>query len=103
MVGEGFLLRLCGCAEASGTFSTPAVDLDCTVASGTQVAFHYLGTQIKHQLVPNGGASSFFPSAVSDPELESPIRVHVVTFSSSGTYSYMDAFNQSMVGRIIVP
>jgi hypothetical protein len=102
LVMDGFLKRLCGCVEASGTQVGVGTSLDCTVAAGTTVFFHYVGTRMKHQIVPTV-ANSFTASAPRDPDRSDSVLAHGVVFNASGTYGYQDFYFPNLIGQIIVP
>jgi hypothetical protein len=102
VVFDNFLQRSCGCAEASGVIASGST-LTCTVPSGTTVIFYYGGVSVRHQIISTG-TPSFVSSPVIDPTLpQQPLRVHSVELTSSGTYGFRDAFDESLVGQIIVP
>jgi hypothetical protein len=99
-VNDGFIQNLCGCSEPAATIFPPAT-LTCTVDAGTVVYFWYLGTTLRHQI--HSSASPTFPtSPVSDPNNSNPIKVHVVTLNTAGTYDFEDIFEPSLSGSIIV-
>jgi len=102
-VHDGFLSVLCGCAEASGTTSTVAGGLTCTVASGTAVTFQYVGTKLRHQILSTTtGGQTFTSSELSDPIQIPGVRAHGVLLTTTGTYTFQDAFYSNMSGQIIV-
>jgi hypothetical protein len=102
LVGDGFQKLICGCQESServiASSSGPAT---CTVSTGTVIFFHYLGTQLSHQIVPRDGAN-FPASPVSDPSAEKTLPVHGFRIDAVGTYSYADAYDSGINGRILV-
>lgn len=105
LVGDGFLQRVCGCTETSGTSVGSNTSLGCTVTSGTRVYFHFVGTTLLHQIVTSG-TPSFASSAVYDPKPDNAsdgAHVHVVRLTTSGTYSYRDLYNPGLRGTVTVP
>lgn len=106
LVGDGFLMNLCGCAgegESNGTTFPAPGNLTCHLSSTpSTVVFYYLGTVLKHQIVPSGTAT-FVASPVSDPNSAYPIRVYAVTLNQPATkYSFIDTYS-GMVGQIFAP
>jgi hypothetical protein len=105
LVEDGFLRTLCGCqlaTEAPGTVFPNPSNLTCHLSPNTKtVFFYYSGTNLRHQIIPSGN-NQFVASPLSDPTSNAPIRAHTVTFSSAGTYPFIDAYT-GMRGEIIVP
>lgn len=102
LVGDGYLKNLCGCAEAAGTLAPAGTSLTCTLSGSATVFFHYLGTQLQHQIAPVG-TPAFVMSPVSDPLALAPIQVHAIQLSASGTYQFQDALNSALSGQLIIP
>jgi plastocyanin len=102
LVGDGSLKNLCGCTETAGEMvGVGAGPLNCSVAAGTIVFFLYHATVLQHQIVSTG-TPAFISSAISDPKSLLTIHAHPAQFSAAGTYTYQDAFNLGLTGRIIV-
>jgi len=99
-VRDGYLDRLCGCAEPRTTIYPPH-SLTCTVNVGTTVAFSYAGTATPHQILSTG-SPSFISSAPSNPGTGLIDFSHLVHFTAAGTYQFTDAFEATEVGQIIV-
>jgi hypothetical protein len=101
-VGDGFLRNLCGCAESAGQWvEANSGVLSCTVPVGTTLFISYIGTYLRHQIVPRG-TPGFQPSPVSNPKGLPKILTHVVQFSEAGTYAFEDLFNSGLRGEIVV-
>lgn len=121
-IGDGFLRRTCGCTELTEqpettTFKTSGIGmaplLTCTVAPGTHLFFEFLGTTLKHQIIPlkypmtpladNEVGNAFVPSPISNPADRNPVRFHPIPVPTTpGTYPFADIFS-GMQGEIIVP
>jgi hypothetical protein len=102
VVGDGYLQTGCGCAEASPVYTTAGQNLVCTVAAGTLVQFHYLGTTLRHQIAASG-SPGFPASPISDPiDPVTVTRVHAVRLDTPGTYSFRDLMNAALTGDLIV-
>jgi len=109
-IGDGFVQNLCGCGGTSGQVITPPQSFTCNVSAvGTTVFFHYLGTRLTHQIAPAGAAGgagsadAFAMSPISDPTDKTPVRVHAIKLSVSGTYSFVDLYTPQLKGSIVVP
>jgi hypothetical protein len=99
LVGDGYLQNLCGCQETPGIVNPPAV-FQCTVPVNTSVLILFLANVTDHELVPQAG-SSFVPSPISNPNDDLPSRGYAQSFSTAGTYGFVDAFNASVTGKIV--
>ena len=100
-VGDGYYQNQCGCLENTAVVVPPA-QLTCTVPSGTQVIFLFLVENMKHQVL-SIGITPFASSPLSDPTQDLPTRIYAFQFIKSGTYSFVDTFNSTMAGQIVVP
>ncbi|MBY0471812.1 hypothetical protein K2X30_11655 [bacterium] len=101
-VADGFLVGLCGCAEADGTVYPAGTPLTCNAnTTNSTVFFHYIGTKLRHQIAATQGGTFFVASALSDPSTTDYLRVHAVTLTS-GTYNFLDLYS-TLQGQIIVP
>jgi len=101
-VTDGMIAILCGCDEASGWVANSA-GLQCTVQSGTTVAFHYIAPVNRHQIVSKPTATdTFAPSAVYDREATPIIRAHAVTLTGAPgrEFEFTDQFDSSLAARI---
>ena len=103
MIGvyDGLLRIFCGCAEAAGTVAVPPQSLTCTISSGTMMVFFYDSPATRHQIL-SIGSPSFVSSPIYDPEDDSPVQTHSVVLNSTGTYSFVDAFQSNLGGQVIV-
>jgi hypothetical protein len=63
--------------------------------------FHYLGTELKHRIVPTDG-TSFPASPISDPSTITPVPTHGFKLDTPGTYGYLDAYDDGINGQIVV-
>ncbi|MCC7440683.1 MAG: hypothetical protein IT285_03555 [Bdellovibrionales bacterium] len=100
-VGDGTLMRVCGCQEADGTVALPENAITCTVAAGTTVVFLYRGTSIPMQIL-SVGTPEFQSSAPSLPTSTVQLKAHPVTFDAVGTYEFEDRFTPNLTGQIVV-
>jgi hypothetical protein len=106
MVGDGFLVSLCGCkgaGESPGTVYPTPGGLTCHLASNSGVVlFIFSGTVLKHQIIPRDG-KSFAPTPISDPSVSNSIHTFALSFPwPATTYAFQDVFS-GMVGQIVVP
>lgn len=103
-VTDGQVAILCGCDEPGGSWVANASGLECTVPSGTTVAFHYINPVNRHQIVSApGGSQVFTPSAVHDPLARVVIRAHAITVDGVGEgFDFTDAFDSTLSGTISV-
>lgn len=104
-VSDGILQRQCGClgaGETQGAIFEGSQSLNCTVNRGTVVYFQYLGTTLSHQIL-SSTQPHLIVSPLSDPK-DGPamIRIHAVKITEPGTYPFIDAFNPSVGGSLIV-
>lgn len=100
-VGAGRLFIFCGCQEAAGTEARPPAVLTCTVPARTTVFFRYLATGATHQIVSTG-QPSFEPSPPSQSSLVGAANLFTVEFDQAGTYTFKDAYFESLQGQIVV-
>ncbi len=100
-MGDGYLRNLCGCAEAAGTTASGGSALTCTIPAGTTVFFQFGAARTRHQILATGA-----PELPSGPEIDpvNPLspKAHAATLTSAGTYTFRDAFDESVVGSIVV-
>ena len=101
-IGDGFQENLCGCQETGGAVvATGTGPVTCTVNSGTQIFFYYLGTRLRHQVISATG-DGFAASPVSDPADKTMTKVHSFQITVPGTYGYVDAFDAGITGQFVV-
>lgn len=101
-VTDGMVTILCGCDEPGGWVANNA-NLQCTVPSGTTVAFHYIDPVYRHQIVSKPTATdTFTPSAVYDRDSKPVIRAHAVTLTGAAgrEFEFTDQFDSSLSARI---
>jgi hypothetical protein len=101
-VTDGMVAILCGCDEAVGWVANSA-NLQCTVPSGTTVAFHYINPVYRHQIVSKPTETdTFTPSTVYDREATPVIRAHAVTLTGAPgrEFEFTDQFDSSLSARI---
>jgi hypothetical protein len=98
---DGRLERMCGCGGIENEFSTPNVNMDCTIALGTTVFVYYQGPFLQHQFV-SVGTPTLPTGPVYAPSAKSPIRAHAFTPGAVGVYSFEDEYDHSMIGTITV-
>ncbi|MEN9724156.1 MAG: hypothetical protein RJB38_2142 [Pseudomonadota bacterium] len=102
-ITDGRVAIFCGCAETAGTWLLNSAGLQCTVASGDTVVFHFLAPKTRHQIVSAAGeVDRFLASPVYDPQVEPVFRAHAVRFTQAGTYDFTDQFDHSLSARIVV-
>jgi plastocyanin len=100
-VQDGFLRRLCGCAESGTDPVVSPSKLTCTVPAGTTVFFFFSGDQQSHQIVASN-APSIASSPLYDPAALVLVTTHAVKLDTPGTYAFVDALNSALSGQIIV-
>lgn len=106
-IGDGYLQAHCGCDENTAGGPNEVItkvageSLTCSIGTGDAVVFQYLSPLRRHQIVSTG-SPSFVSSPLSDPEADSPIRVHSARFDQTGSYGFQDAFNSGIEGVIEV-
>lgn len=100
---DGFQKRICGCAEADNTIIGPEVTLTCSVATGTTVFFHFVGTTQPHQ-IQSSGSPAFLSSPVSSSLISKTTKAfsYGVKLDTAGTYSFVDTYSAATSGQIIV-
>jgi hypothetical protein len=97
-VYDGAFKRVCGCTESAGTFGAGS-PLNCTVAAGTRIYFHFINLQSSHRIAVTGVGSTrqMDPSSTID-QVDATIVI-----PATGTYPFSDIFASSMTGNFIVP
>lgn len=106
LIGDGFLVNLCGCQgplEQPGTRYTlgSSTSLTCHLSSTQSVVFFYFtGAAAPHQILSTGS-----PHFVSSPirfNEKDGLEVFPITFSNPGTYTFEDPYTR-ISGQFIVP
>ncbi len=100
VVYDTFIQSVCGCQE-SPEISNPPNGITCTVPVGTSIWFWYLSTTLLHQ-IQSTATPTFQTSSLSDPNSSNPVRTHVVTLSTTGSYEFDDVYNRAINGTIVV-
>ena len=107
LVGDGFMVNLCGCLgaqESAGTRYTlqSALPLTCQLKSTQSVVFFYFtGAVAPHQILSTG-ALSFLSSPIRFDQTDK-IETYPITFTQGpGTYTFTDPYTQ-ISGQFIVP
>ena len=101
-VHDGFLQNLCGCTESSAQIILPPTQLTCTAAAGTQIEFLVFTAHLEHQIISTGTTLTFPSSPRFDPMADMKQRVHAFVLNTPGTYSFTDAYDNSMIGQITI-
>ena len=101
-ITDGQLAILCGCDEPGGQWAANGADLTCTVPAGSTVFFHYLNSNLRHQIVSAPGSAETFPaSSVYDPSRPPAVRAHSVRLDTLGTYEFTDEFDSSLNAQLV--
>ena len=100
-VYDGILQNLCGCTEPSGSLSSPSDPLTCTISVGSTVIFQFSDNQEARQIL-SIGTPTFPSSPMRTPGQADSTFNHPVSFQTTGTYHFQDAYNGTMAGQIIV-
>jgi hypothetical protein len=98
-VSDGYFEDLCGCAEPAGTIVTSGT-FTCTVKTGTTVFFLYINTHLEHQIISTGGVP--FPSGTLNMPGSTSNNNVANEFNTAGTADFADAFNNQILGEIII-
>lgn len=103
MIWDGRIQKLCGCGGVDGEFAPAGTPLNCTftLSEDKTVHFFYQGPFLRHQIVSVG--TPVVPNGpVFDPNSKAPVRAHAFKPSASGTYQFMDEYDQTITGSIVV-
>jgi plastocyanin len=101
LVQDGYFEDLCGCAEGAKTTFVQPTPMTCTISAGTAVFFLFSGDALSHQILSTG-TPTFPTCAPWEPSDTTANEVCAYKFQSAGTYTFMDAVDNSMSGSIIV-
>jgi hypothetical protein len=100
-VYDTFLQTVCNCGGTNGAVVTRGTALSCTFAVGNNVFINYVGSTLRHQIIPVG--SPGIPSSpIYDPGDKNAVRSFAFQPSVAGTYQFIDQYDSQLSGSFVV-